>query len=52
MSIAYLPKENAEPDEPAIVIDHLTVRYRRKTAVDGLSLRVPRGSSRRSSSTI
>jgi ABC-2 type transport system ATP-binding protein len=31
-------------DEPAIEIDRLVVRYRRKTAVDSLTLRVPRGS--------
>src|SRR5260221_17088 len=31
-------------DEPAIQIDQLVVRYGRRAAVDGLTLRVPRGS--------
>lgn len=36
--------DQVKRDEPAIEIDQLVIRYGRKTAVDGLTLRVPRGS--------
>jgi ABC-2 type transport system ATP-binding protein len=36
--------DRVDDDAPAIEIDRLVVRYGRKTAVDGVTLRVPRGS--------
>jgi ABC-2 type transport system ATP-binding protein len=44
MSIEYLPSGDVDLEGLAIETDQLVVRYRRKTAVDGLSLRVRRGS--------
>jgi ABC-2 type transport system ATP-binding protein len=47
MATAQQQSVEADPvhhDEPAMEIDRLVVRYGRTTAVDGLSLRVPRGS--------
>jgi ABC-2 type transport system ATP-binding protein len=50
MAEAHLPLTSATrnsqsgQDTPAIETDHLIVRYGRRTAVDGLTLRVPRGS--------
>jgi ABC-2 type transport system ATP-binding protein len=38
------PVTDVGQSEPAIETDHLVVRYGRRTAVDGLTLRVPRGS--------
>jgi ABC-2 type transport system ATP-binding protein len=44
MSIERPPSVDVGRDESAIQIDHLVVRYGRRVAVDGLTLRVPRGS--------
>jgi ABC-2 type transport system ATP-binding protein len=44
MSMERPPSAEAGRDEPAIQIDNLVVRYGSRAAVDGLTLRVPRGS--------
>lgn len=44
MSVERPPTALVGRDEPAILIDNLVVRYGRHAAVDGLTLRVPRGS--------
>jgi ABC-2 type transport system ATP-binding protein len=44
MSMEQLAAADVDRDQPAIEIDHLVVRYWGRTAVDGLTLRVPRGS--------
>jgi ABC-2 type transport system ATP-binding protein len=44
MTVERSPTAAVGWGEPALQIDHLVVRYGRRTAVDGLTLRVPRGS--------
>jgi ABC-2 type transport system ATP-binding protein len=44
MSTEQTPSSEVGGEHPAIAIDRLVVRYGRRTAVDRLTLRVPRGS--------